>query len=109
MLLAPLIIVVAGIARVTSRIVRGVGQEKRAGDHRERTPPRKIRARFRGYKHILLIFVVLAFYELRLCGVLRSSAIIQNQGVGKSPARVRPFAPYAAACISERVSAHETS
>jgi hypothetical protein len=48
MLLAPLIIVVASIARVISRIVRGVGQEERAGDHRERTPPRKIRVRFRG-------------------------------------------------------------
>ena len=33
-------------ARVNSRIVRGVGQEKRAGDHRVRTPPRKIRAGF---------------------------------------------------------------
>jgi hypothetical protein len=58
MLLAPLIIVVAGIARVTSRIVRGVGQEKRAGNHRRRTPPRKIRARFRGDKHTSLAFSV---------------------------------------------------
>ena len=70
---APLIIVVAGIARVTSRIVRGVGQEKRAGDHRGRTPPRKIRARFQACKHILLIFVVSTFDELRLCGVIGSS------------------------------------
>jgi hypothetical protein len=45
---APLIIVVAGISRVTSRIVRGVGQDKCAGNHQVRTPPRKIRARFRG-------------------------------------------------------------
>jgi hypothetical protein len=49
------------------------------------------------------------FSEVRRHGVLRSSAIIYNQGVGKGPARVRPFAPYAAACISERVSEHETS
>jgi hypothetical protein len=50
MLRGPLIIAVACIARVASRIVRGVGQEKRADDHRGRTPPRKIRARFLGYK-----------------------------------------------------------
>jgi hypothetical protein len=57
MLLAPLIIVVAGIARVNSRIVRGVGQEKRAGHHRVRTPPRKIRTRFRGCKHTSLMLL----------------------------------------------------
>src|SRR5215211_6554087 len=31
------------------------------------------------------------FCELRHNGVLRSSAIIQNQGVGKGPVQVRPF------------------
>jgi DNA-binding NarL/FixJ family response regulator len=48
MLLAPLIIVMASIARVISRIVRAVGQEKHADNHLRRTPPRKIRVRFRG-------------------------------------------------------------
>jgi hypothetical protein len=57
MLLAPLIIVVAGITRVTSRIEEGVGQEKRADNHRWRTPPRKIRARFLGFKHTSLVSV----------------------------------------------------
>src|SRR5215208_2000816 len=43
-------------------------------------------------------------------GVLRSSAIIQNQDVGKGPSRVQPFfASYASACTSERVWAHSTS
>jgi len=50
------------------------------------------------------------FCELRVDGVLRSSAIIQNQGVEKGPSQVRPFfASYALACIFERVSAHGTS
>ena len=31
------------------------------------------------------------FCELRLDGVLRSTAIIQNQEVGKGPSRVQPF------------------
>jgi hypothetical protein len=31
------------------------------------------------------------FCELRLDGVLRSSAIIENQDVGKGPSRVQPF------------------
>ena len=30
-------------------------------------------------------------YELRVDGVLRSSAIIQKQGVGMGPSQVRPF------------------
>jgi hypothetical protein len=58
MLLAPLIIAMAGIACVTLRIVRGVGQTNRAGDHRERTPPRKISDRFQRYKHTSLIFLL---------------------------------------------------
>src|SRR5215218_2736762 len=42
--------------------------------------------------------------ELCLHGVLRSSAFIQNEGVGKGPAQARPFASYALACIFQRVS-----
>jgi len=49
------------------------------------------------------------FCELRHNGVLGSSAIIQNQGVGKGPSRVRTFGPYASTCIFERVSAHSTT
>jgi hypothetical protein len=37
--------------------VRGVGHEDLIGNSPTRTPPRKIRLRFRGYKHILLIMV----------------------------------------------------
>jgi hypothetical protein len=35
----------------------GVGRKKRVGDGWERTPPRKIRLRFRGYKHTSLAFL----------------------------------------------------
>jgi hypothetical protein len=47
--------------------------------------------------------------ELRFNGVLRSSSIMQNEAVAKDPSRVWPFAAYASACISERVSAHSTT
>jgi hypothetical protein len=48
-----------------------------------RTPPRKIRHQFRGYKHTSLSILVVSCYELRRDGVLRSSAIMQNEGVAK--------------------------
>ena len=36
-------------------------------------------------------FAFWAFCELRVDGVLRSSAIVQNRGVGKGPSGRRPF------------------
>ena len=49
------------------------------------------------------------FCELPLYGVLRSSAIMQNQGRRQGSFGGRPFAFYASACIFERVSAHGTT
>jgi hypothetical protein len=40
-----------------------------------RTPSRKIRHQFQGYKNTSLTFLVVTFYELRLDGVLRSSSV----------------------------------
>jgi len=73
MLLAPLIIVVAGIARITSRIVRGGGSGETCGQSSGAHTPSKNPRWDSRYKHILLIFVVLTFYELRFYGVLGSS------------------------------------
>ena len=42
-----------GMKRSTNGRV-GVGQKKYVGDNRQRTPPRKIRAQFHGYKHTSL-------------------------------------------------------
>jgi hypothetical protein len=67
---ASLTLAASGVARVDSRIGGGVGLENRVADRTVRTPPRKIRARFQEHKHTSLVFVVLAFYELRLYGVL---------------------------------------
>jgi hypothetical protein len=53
--------------------------------------------------------VEVEFCELRRDGVLRSSAIIQNQGVGKGPSGLRPFCVFSLACIFECVSAHGTT
>ena len=47
--------------------------------------------------------------ELRRTPFWRSSAIIQNQGVGKDPSGAGLFASYALACISKRVWAHSTN
>ena len=47
----------------------GVGLENRVGDHRERTSPRKIRARFRSYKHTSLVFVIGRFSIAELVGI----------------------------------------
>jgi len=46
------------------------------------------------------------FTEVRGIGILRSSAIIQNQDVGRVLRGSGLFVSYASACISERVSAH---
>jgi hypothetical protein len=54
-------------------------------------------------------FALHDFCELRFNGVLRNSAIIQNQDVRKGPSRLQLFASYALACISERVWAHSTT
>ena len=51
---APLIIAVAGIPEFHFANYEGVGQTNRVGDRRGRTTPRKIRARFQGYKHTSL-------------------------------------------------------
>ena len=62
------------VARVSSRIVRwGVGRGDVRLRCRVRTPLRKIRAEFDGYKHTSLTFLVVTFYELRFYGVLGSS------------------------------------
>jgi hypothetical protein len=37
-------------------------------------------------------FAFWGFSEVRPYGVLRSSAILQNQGLGRGPSRGRPFA-----------------
>ena len=46
--------------------------------------------------------------ELRNDGVLRNSAIIQNQDVRKDPSRLQLFWLLPLACISEHVWAHST-
>jgi len=40
-----------------------------------RTPPRKIRRQFQGYKHTSLNFLAVTFYELRELGALRTSPL----------------------------------
>jgi hypothetical protein len=46
------------VARVNSRIGRwGVGRGNGRSRFRVRTPPRRIRARFRGYKHTSLVYL----------------------------------------------------
>jgi hypothetical protein len=49
--------------RMASRV--GVGHEKEVADSPIRTPPRKIRGRFHGYKHTSLIFMVDKSWRVR--------------------------------------------
>ena len=45
----------------------GVGCEKQVADCHIRTPPRKIRARFRGYKHRSLVLLAVESSRVRRC------------------------------------------
>jgi hypothetical protein len=72
-----------------------------------RRPPAHRR---KGYSPNVVVEDAFSEVRLPLYGVLRGSAIIQNQDVGKGPSRVRIFfASYASACIFERVWVHSTT
>ena len=54
----------------------GGSEDSRAGVAGAHTP-RKIRRQFQGYKHPSLVFLAVAFYELRFDGVIGSSLTVR--------------------------------